>query len=174
MTPEQRDLVLDLCKVPGGPEPLSEGEFLQRFGAQDGVALGLDMLADARDRRDPIDVEMAMIVGDRFGFSGAHLGLLVELAYADWHEKHEDVAAALQMLRAPQSVDALEHLAEWIPAYLEWDENRALATKALWALGAVANDSAKRALENLARSSDPIVARGARDQLARLTGHGTS
>lgn len=67
----------------------------------------------------------------RFGFTDDHLQPLLTLAFADWHQRHEDVASALGKLRSPASVDALEHLARWIPAYLEFDEARALAVKAI-------------------------------------------
>ena len=64
-----------------------------------------------------------------------HLDLLVQLASADWHHKHEDVVSALGQLRSPAAVEALYHAAWWVPDYLDFDESRALAVKAIWALG---------------------------------------
>jgi hypothetical protein len=169
MTPEQEEAILSLALVPGGPRPMSSDEFLERFGVYDGKALGLDLLRDAVQRRDAVDVELAMIVGFRFGFSMKHLLLLVDLAYADWHQKHEDVVSALGMLEAPESIDALVHMTEWVPGYLAYDDTRALATKAVWALGAIDSDSARHALSELARAPDRIVAKGAEEQLLRRT-----
>ena len=156
-----------LVVAPGGREALSADEFLREFGVTDGMALGLDLLRDAVDRRDPVDVELALIVCFRFGFSEGHLQLLLTLAFADWHQRHEDVAMALGKIRSPASVEALVHLARWVPGYLEFDESRALATKAIWALGAISGDAAHQALESLARSESSIVAEGAVAQLQR-------
>lgn len=156
-----------LVVVPGDREPLSDEEFLREFGAADGVALGLGLLRDAIERRDPVDVELALVVCFRFGFTDDHLQPLITLAFADWHQRHEDVAEALGKLRSPASVDALVHLAQWVPEYLEFDDARALATKAIWALGAIAGDAAHEALESLAHSEQPIVADNATAQLRR-------
>jgi len=86
--------------------------------------LGLDLLRDAVARRDPIDVELSLVVCFKFGFSDDHLSPLLALAFADWHQRHEDVARALGKLRSPASVDALVHLAEWVPGYLDFDDAR--------------------------------------------------
>lgn len=167
MTPLQRELVLALVVVPGRGEPLPATEFLQKFGSADGQRLGLDLLNDAVDRRDPIDVELALIVCFTFGFGEDHITPLEALAFADWHQRHEDVARALGTLRSPSSIDALVHLSEWVPEYLAFDDARALATKAIWSLGAIDDIASRHALEALTRSPEPIIARGARKQLER-------
>ena len=167
MSPEERSLVMELFVVPGGRQPLSSDEFLCRFGAADGIALGLALLRDAVERRDPVDVELALVVCFRFGFSDAHLEPLITLAFADWHQQHEDVAAALGKLRSPAAVDALVRLAWWVPAYLEFDDARALAVKAIWALGGIGGDAAHGALESLVGSDCGIVAENAVAQLRR-------
>lgn len=86
---------------------------------------------------------------------------------ADWHQRHEDVASALGELRSPASVDALVHLAEWVPGYLEFDDARALAVKAIWALGGIGGGAARRALASLAGSPSSIVADSAVAQLEK-------
>lgn len=166
MTPEERSRVMALMVVPGRVA-MSTDEFLAGFGAADGEALGLDLLCDAVDRRDPVDVELALVVCFRFEFSNDHVPRLLELAFADWHECHEDVASALGKIRSPMSVGALVHLAQWVPGYLEFDDARALATKAVWALGSISGGAAREALEVLARSDDSIVAENARAQLEK-------
>lgn len=167
MTPEERSRVMALAVVPGRHEPLSDDEFLRSFGTSDGVALGRDLLRDGVARRNALDVELALMVCFRFGFSDEHLPELLILAFADWHERHEDVAAALGMIRSPASVDALTHLADWVPGYLEFDDARALATKAIWALGSINAEAARRALESLVGSDDSIVAEAAKAQIER-------
>jgi PBS lyase HEAT-like repeat len=166
VTPEERSLVMELVVAPGHHEPLPLSEFLQRFGTNDGEALGLQLLRDAVGRHDPVDVEFALVVCFRFGFTAGHLAPLISLAFADWHKSHEDVASALQLIGSPVSVDALVHLAQWVPDYLDYDDSRALAAKAIWALGAISDPAAREALELLARSEDDkFVQEGAVAQL---------
>ncbi len=156
-----------IALAPGGKETISDAEFLRKFHATDGVALGLQLLRDAVDRRDPTDVEMALIVSSHFGFSSDHIEPLIVLAYADWHQQHENVAWALENMRPPEAVDALAHLARWVPSYLEFDNARALAVKAIWGLGKIGNEPARCELEALSHANSEVVARNARSQLDR-------
>jgi HEAT repeat protein len=167
MSPDERALVMALVVLPIGRQPLAADEFLREFDASDGVVLGLDLLRDAVDRHDPVDVELALIVCFKFGFSDDHLQPLLTLAFADWHQRHEDVASALGRLGLPASVDALLHLAQWVPPYLDFDDARALATKAIWALGGISGDAAHKALKSLASSQCSIVAENAVAQLQK-------
>jgi HEAT repeat protein len=166
MSPEERTLIMALYVLPGR-QPMSKEQFLREFGAEDGVALGLRLLQDATERRDPLDVELALVGCFTFGFTDGHLPPLLTLAFADWHQRHEDVASALGKLRSPASVDALAHLAQWVPAYLEYDDARALAVKAIWALGGTPGPAAEQALKQLLSAEDEIVRKAATKQLLR-------
>ncbi len=84
-----------------------------------------------------------------------------------WHRRHEDVASALGRLRSPASVGALVYLARWVPAYLEFDDARALAVKAIWALGGIGGEAAHEALRSLAGSECGVVAENAVAQLQK-------
>ena len=103
----------------------------------------------------------------RFGFSDEHLQPLISLAFADWHQRHEEVASALGRLRSPASVDALVHLTGWVPPYLEFDESRALAVKAIWSLGGIGGEAVHRALTSMSASSCTILAEAASAQLQK-------
>lgn len=167
MTPEERRLAMSLVVVPGrGPE-MSPDEFLRRFGADDGREPGLALLRDAIDRRDGLDVEMALIVCATLGFKADHLPLLVQLIPADWHHKHEDVVTALGGLRALEAIDALYEAAQWVPEYLDYDESRALAKKAIRALSRIPGPAAERAMARLSESDSEIVREYAQAQFAR-------
>jgi hypothetical protein len=166
MSPEERALVMALVVLPGR-QPMPKEQFLREFGAEDGVALGLDLLQDATERRDPVDVELALVVCFRFGFTYDHLPTLLTLAFADWHQRHEDVASALGKLRSPASVNALAHLAKWVPTYLEYDDARALAVKAIWALGGIPGPEAEQALKTLVGAEGEVVREAATAQLMR-------
>jgi hypothetical protein len=162
MTEQERALVLSLAGAKGR---LTPAEFLREFGTTDGTELGLHLLGDACDRRDQVDVELALVVAFKFGFSDAFLPLLLDLAFADWHKSHENVAWELGELKSPYSVDALLHLAQWVPDYLDWDDNRALGVKAVWSLRKIGTKDARRALETLTHSDSAVIARNA---IARL------
>jgi hypothetical protein len=167
VTPEDRRVISSLVVVPGRGRQGSPEDVLRHFGTTDGRALGLRLLRDAVDRQDGRDVEMALIVCATFGFTLDHLDLLVQLASADWHQKHEDVVSALGQLRAPAAVDALYHAAWWIPDYLDFDENRALAVKAIRALGGTPGTEAQQALKQLLSAEGEIVREAASAQLLR-------
>lgn len=170
MTPEQEKLILLLVVGTDGRRKISPEDFLRRFGADDGRALGLSLLRDAVSRRYGDGVELALIVSAVFGFTPDHYGLLKELCYADWHMSHEDVVSSLGEWRDPDSIDALLHMTDWIPGYLDYDEARALATKAIRALGGIPGPEASAALERLSEADDPIVREGAEYQIGRRDG----
>jgi len=171
VSPEQRKSIMALVIVPGRERAGSPEQVLQQFGTDDGQALGLDLLRDAACRQDQLDVELALVVCFTFGFTAGHLDPLIQLAGEDWHFAHEDVVEGLDTLRSPQAVDALERAAWWVPPYLEFDEYRALARKAVWALGAIPGPEARQALTGLLDAEDSIVREGARAQLARRADH---
>ncbi len=168
MTPDQRRLVLSLAITPTGGPDLSHADFLRQFGASDGRQLGLDLLRDAVARKDGVDAEMALIVGAAFGGpTPEHLAPLIVLASADWHVTHEDVVTALGRLRSPEAVDVLYAATQWVPEYLEFDEDRMLARKAIRALGSIPGEAAERALQRVVGSADDILRRRAEEQLER-------
>lgn len=170
MTPEERKLILSLGTVPGRGRKSSPEEILRHFRTSDGCELGLDLLRDAVERQDAADVEMALIVCYTFGFTIDHLDLLVHLSLVDWHFSHEDVVTALGNLQNTRAVDSLLQLTQWIPKYLEFDENRALAVKAIRALGRIPGPEALQALEELLHSDDEIIQGAAGGELERREG----
>ena len=94
MTPGDRQVIYGLTFVPGRGRQSSPEDVLRHFGTTDGHALGLRLLRDAVDRRDGTDADSALAVCGTFGITADHLGLLVQLASAYWHRRHEDVASA--------------------------------------------------------------------------------
>ncbi|MER6344309.1 HEAT repeat domain-containing protein [Streptomyces sp. NPDC001595] len=168
MTPEEQDLVMGLVIAPGEGATNTLDEVLAHFGESDGGALALRLLRDAMERRDADDVEMALIVHAAADASGEEfLEPLIELFPADWHRGHEDTVSVLGKLRSPNTVPTLVKAARWVPEHLEWDENRALAVKAIWALGAIPGPEAREALEGLRDDENEIIRENALKQLAR-------
>ena len=157
MTPAERRLVLEMVAVPGQKSTMEPAEFLRRFGVADGQELVRRVLGEAIDRRDPVDVEMGIILADVFGVSSEFLPSLLSLVEADWHRTHEDVVTLLGRLRTPEAVEALVRATQWVPAYLDFDESRALATKAVHALGAIPGARAEEALVELSESDIATV-----------------
>jgi hypothetical protein len=163
MTEKERRLVLAIVT-----RELSPTEFLKQFRATvDGQKLCSELLSEAIESRNADDVECSMIVGYTFGFTERHLEALLLLVKEPWHVKHEDVVTALGKLRTPKAVDGLLSATKWVPDYLDFDESRALAVKAIWALGSIEGPEADAALNELLNDPDPIVAAGAAKQIER-------
>ncbi|MFF5933185.1 HEAT repeat domain-containing protein [Streptomyces sp. NPDC012508] len=168
MTPEERDLIMGLGVAPCSPPTRTLDEVLAHFGESDGGALALRLLRDAMERQDADDVAMALIVHATANASGEEfLEPLIELFPADWHREYEDIVSMLGRLRSPKTVPTLVLATRWVPEYLDWDENRALAVKAIWALGAIAGPEAREALEGLRDDENEIIRENALRQLAR-------
>jgi hypothetical protein len=167
MTPEGRAVILSLVQVPGREREGTPEDVLRHFGVTDGKKLGLRLLRDAIERRDNEDIDFALIVCGVFGITMNHLNMLIQLSSADWHQIHEKVVYQLDKLRTPAAVDALYEATQWVPDYLEWDDTRALARNAIWAIGKIPGPEAQRALERLLKSDDEILRDGAREQIER-------
>jgi len=124
----------------------------------------LDHAARSRDARD---VQSALIIGHAFGFAPEHAAILCTLVEADWHVSHEDVVSALDKLRTSDAADALFRATQGVPKYLEYDENRALAVKAIWALGRIPGTEVKMKLETIRSADNAILRKAADEQLQR-------
>jgi hypothetical protein len=74
--------------------------------------------------------------------------------------------SALDEFRSPRAVNALFYATQWIPDYLDYDETRALAVKAIYALGNIPGIESQSKLEVLAGSHDEIFRKYAKHQLA--------
>jgi hypothetical protein len=77
-----------------------------------------------------------------------------------------------QKLKRSETVDVLLTLAQWVPDYLAFDENRALAVKAIWALGDIDGPAAERALRALSTAESDVVRDNASEQLTRRQSEG--
>jgi hypothetical protein len=70
-------------------------------------------------------------------------------------------------LRDSRTVEVLYRAALKLHPYLDYDDSRALAVKAIWALGKLADPAADEKLKLLAQSDQPIVGAEALNQLER-------
>jgi hypothetical protein len=166
MTEEQRNLCQDLMIHPTGLRRISKEEFLRQFpSAVECGKLALNWLQEAYQVQNARDLDCALIVGFTFGFAPEHADILCQLVDAEWHHSHENVVEALDEIKSPNV--ALFRAAQWIPRYLEFDESRALASKAIWALGKLASNDACVRLTMLANSGDAFLRKAAAQQLER-------
>jgi hypothetical protein len=171
MTEEQRKLCRDLIIYPDGRIPITKEDFLRRFpSALEHGKLASRLLEDAYRTHNGEDLGCALIIGFTFGFEREYTKILSDLVEADWHVSHEDVVSALDELHSRDTVEALFRATQWIPKSLEYDDSRALAIKAIWALGKIPGTEAEAKLEALARSDNAILRRTAEEQLERRTG----
>ncbi len=129
--------------------------------------MAMAVLEAAYETKNAEDLEYALIIGFVFGFGPEHEDILCHLVEADWHFRHEDVVSALDDLRSPSAVTALSRATQWIPEYLDFDEYRALAVKAIWALGKLPGEDVESKLQALALSDNPILKKNALNRLER-------
>lgn len=167
MTPADRRAILSMVTVPGRAREGSPEDVLRHFGTIDGQSLGLNLLLEAMGRQDADDVELALVVITTFGVTMGQLGALARLATANWHHSHEEVVTALGRLRTAAAVNPLYEATQWIPGYLDFDESRALARKAIWALGGTPGPEAERALTRLLDDDDELIRKAASAQVER-------
>ncbi|MEU6164883.1 HEAT repeat domain-containing protein [Streptomyces tanashiensis] len=168
MTPEEQDLIMDLAVGLGDGPKHTLDEVLAHFGESDGGTLALRLLRDAMERQDADNVEMAFILKAAAGAPAEEfLEPLTELFPAEWHREHEDIVSTLGKLRSPKTVPTLVLATHWVPEHLDWDENRALAVKAIWALGGIPGAEARGCLESLRDADNEIIRENAVKQLAR-------
>ncbi|HEY6252424.1 MAG TPA: hypothetical protein VI685_20915 [Candidatus Angelobacter sp.] len=113
------------------------------------------------------DVECAMILWFHFGFPDNTGPILCKLILEDWHTQHENMAAAMQKLRDPRTVDCLYQTALARFPYLEYDEAHALAVKCLWALSDINTHEACEKLKLLTQSKNKIIRENAERLLNR-------
>ena len=166
----QQQLILDMTL-----HRLSEDEFLRevRIARSEATGFALRALEEAYRQKNEDDVECGLYVGFRFGFTPEFLDILTRLSDAEWHRSHEDVVAALDGLGDTRTIEALYRAALKIHAYLEYDDSRALAGKAIWALGKLGDATADQKLRLLAESCDSVIAAYAQKQLYRRSGRVT-
>src|SRR6266542_204698 len=148
----ERGLILDLLRG-----QIREDEFYRGFGIKpgEGSSTGRAMLRRALREKDPTGVEFGLYLGHRFGISDEYLDMLLDLAVASWHERHEDVIDALAKLKAPKSVDALFRTALTSFPYREYDEFNSLGMKCVRALAAIQTKDAIARLGDLMASGGP-------------------
>jgi|KBSMisStaDraftv2_1062788.scaffolds.fasta_scaffold614829_1 hypothetical protein len=168
MTPEQRKLTHDLIITPpSGTRRISLEEFLRRFPSSvvDGK-LASGLLEEAWRTKNSDDLQSVLMIGHTFGFGPDQIAILCRLLEENWHFDHENIVSALDKFRSPRAVDALFHATQWIPDYLEYDETRALAVKAIFALAKIPGVESQSKLEVLAGSHDEILQKRAKHLLA--------
>lgn len=165
MTPDQRDLIKQLVRVPGRPFVTKE-EFLRRYPAVDGRQLGRDLLLDAIRDRDAAAFALALFVADTFATVDASwVPHLNDLLFEDWHQCDEWLVDYLDVFADPSSVPALLHAARAVPDYVGEDDVPALAVKAIYALRNNPAPQAVNALRELTTHENPTAAWNAQQRL---------
>jgi len=169
MTEEQRKLCGMLVMFPDGKRRITKEEFLRQFpSAVECGRSAVRFLEDAYRTKNESDLEGALIIGCTFGFPPEHKDILCRLIDEDWHCWHESVVSILSGLwPTPDTVEALFRATQWVPKSLEYDDGKAMARKAIYALGKIPGPEAETKLEILARSDDPVLRGWAVKQLER-------
>jgi hypothetical protein len=149
---------------------LSEDSFVAQFGANprttpDVVRIELEQ---AFAEKSAASVEYALTLGFVFGLSRNWVPQLCKLMQEDWHHSHEDIASALQDIRAPSTVDCLYQAALRKHDYLAYDDREALAVKCIWALHDIGTPEAVAKLKLLSQSASEPISKNALERLGNL------
>lgn len=119
-------------------------------------------LSKVIENKDAVSLSELLTIGFSSGFNPQLSDLFIEILKYEWHDCHEDIVSALQSIGAkdPQVIEALCYVTEWVPKLLKWDESRALARKALWALRSIDNEQAALSVKAASKSNKSSVVRG--------------
>lgn len=163
----ERDLIIDLLR-----KRISEDDFYRAFPMPpgNGSYVGHGMLVRALQEQDAAGAEFGLCLGARFGFTDEYLDVLLELATAPWHHRHEDVVDALDLLRSPKSIDTLVRTATTHFPYRDYDQASSLGVKCVYALWKIGTPEAVAGLRALAASGDPNLVREGAARLRNLAG----
>ncbi len=113
----------------------AKGRLLSHFpDLSDSEGLSPSWLEKSSSSNDPAFLGLLVTVGFSLGFNVKHCEKLSSLLYENWHDAHEDIVAALVSIGDSSAIPAIRHVIDWIPSKLEWDDSRALRSKAVHAL----------------------------------------
>jgi hypothetical protein len=99
------------------------------------------------------------------GLHPVHCTILIALVEASWHQKHEDIVHAIQRLRCPDAVAALERTTFSAYEYRDYDDYGMLASQCIWALADIGSPDAHAAITRLANCGNPLIANSALERL---------
>lgn len=154
MDETQRKAILRSVIEAHGPSQLSPSQFLSLARIDEPEEWALREVTIALHERSADDLELALLVGLRFGLDRRWTKKLIEVLDTTWSHSHEEAASALGSLEDPHAVPALLRMAYWVPDYLRFDEARTLAVKAIHSLGRIPGSEAEAALEQLRHHED--------------------
>jgi hypothetical protein len=127
----------------------------------------LNCLRIALESIDPTQVETALDLAFQQGLTPDLVPTLNAMLTLHWHQRHEDIARALQILKDPLSLSALTIAARQKYDYLAYNNSQALARKCIWAIADIGTANAQATLQDLAKDNDPIIAGYAERRLSQ-------
>ena len=163
LTSEQQKLTWDLCR-----RRITVEQFVAAAGIdprQPGFAER--SLAKAIAGREGRDFEAVLLLIGQFRLHVPNRAQIFAALLAErWHQKHEDLAIALQLMRDPGTVEALARAARSKFEYF-YDESHAFARKCCWALADIGTRAARDRLRELAECEDAEIRGYAQKRLDR-------
>ena len=167
MNPDQISAVYDL--VSG---KIEESEFCARYGRKPSEfpAEAEQLMSAALANHDADTVEIALILGFRFGFRESIVDQIHTTLVQPWHVSHENMIGILQKMKNPGSVTHLRAAIELKPKllYLDHDDYGSYYKKCLWALADIGTPEAITTIEKFVGSGDPVLREQASYRLQRL------
>lgn len=163
MTPDQVNTVFRLAT-----RKLSKAEFEQAFPVAEAIEQSIRrFLRGAAETRDADALEATLVLIAIYGMEDSYVEPLVDVLRQPWHRSYEDIVLTLGNTLDARICEVLYEMTRTVPSYLEWDDNRALARKATYALGKNANPDSERYLRQLLGHEHERVRAIAAKQLLR-------
>jgi hypothetical protein len=167
MNEAQKTAVLDLIT-----RVIDEAAFCSAYGTAPNDLPGEieRILEEARAKHDGEAVEMALLLGARFGTPQTAISTLHTLLVETWHTSHEAMVGLLQEWRDPASVPPLKQAIQLKPrlAHFDYDDYGAFYKKCLWALTEIGTTDAVAVIKECAASEDPVLREQTAYRLGKL------
>ena len=163
MTDKEKDLIIKLAS-----KKITVDEFEKHFLHPHDSTAVLDFLDKASNHKNSDDLYYAFLLGFSFkAFNSSYVELLNKLIVEDWHNKHEDIADLLKVLKSPKSIEALYQTALKKFEYLSYDNSVPLASKCAYALFFIHTAEAKEKLHLLSKTAEHEEVREDASNLSR-------
>lgn len=147
----------------------SPERFFREFRpAIDRISLISDFLEAAIQTQDDDNLDDTLFLGSGYGYCQAHLPLLIVLLRQEWHTQHESLVDIIAEFKSDTAIEVLDWAAQIRLAYLDYDDSKALARKAIYALAKIPSHEALEKLESIAQSEEIERSSWAKHKLGQL------
>lgn len=153
ITAEGRNLDRELNRIPKGKRIFREE-----------LLLNLEKVSTSHDLNR---LESLLLAAEQDGLDTQYLKIFCQLIEETWHGFHEDLVTLIGAIGYNEGIPCIVRAIS-LEEDLQDDVPAPITKKAIWALGEIGTDEAKREIEKLCLSSNRLVVETAQLQLERF------